>query len=236
MKFITKAVHNFFAKITLRKSVKDKTLLFKKVGWLITWVTPLNIPCLVRKIINVFTCHSVPTFFDHSSKSSWVLSFWRKLSPSAFSLCPSTWFSQPFPRTSSTRRMYADNWRSIWWNENGYWHKLPELFNGLPAALKHIMGPLQLSDHTVQNRQTGEQMTHWDMFKKATKFEFSLFNMVQCVICSLVRRFCTTWSLSYKGPIMISSFFSLCQPFCCRVMLFLSWKKFGELLLEFLLE
>ena len=34
------------------------------------------------------------------------------------------------------------------------------------------MGPLQLSDHVVQ---TGEQMTHWDMLNKATKFEFSLF-------------------------------------------------------------
>ena len=164
MKFITKAVHNFFEKITLRKSVKDKTLLSEKVGWLITWVTPLNIPCLVRKIIiNVFTCHSVPTFFDHSSKSSWVLSFWRKLSPSAFSLCPSTWFSQPFPRTSSTRRMCADNWRSIWWNKNGYWHKLPKLFLGLPAALEHT--------------------------------------------------------------VMINSFFSTCQPFCCRVTMFLSWVK-----------
>ena len=36
------------------------------------------------------------------------------------------------------------------------------------------MGPLQLSDHVVQNQQTGEQMTHWDMFNKATKFELSL--------------------------------------------------------------
>ena len=39
------------------------------------------------------------------------------------------------------------------------------------------MGPLQLSDHVVQNRQTEEQMTHWDMFNKATKFEFSLHKM-----------------------------------------------------------
>ena len=48
-----------------------------------------------------------------------------------------------------------------------------------------IMGILQLSNHVVQNGHTGEQMTHWDMLKKATKFEFSLFNMSQCVICSL---------------------------------------------------
>ena len=28
------------------------------------------------------------------------------------------------------------------------------------------MGPLQLSDHVVQNRQTGEQMTNWVMLYK----------------------------------------------------------------------
>ena len=33
---------------------------------------------------------------------------------------------------------------------------------------------LQLSDHVVQNRQTGEQIKHWDMLNKATKFEFSI--------------------------------------------------------------
>ena len=32
-------------------------------------------------------------------------------------------------------------------------------------------------------------MMHWDMLNKATKFEFSLFNMSQCVICSPVWRF-----------------------------------------------
>ena len=49
-------------------------------------------------------------------------------------------------------------------------------------------GLLQLSNHVVQNCHTGEQNTHWDMLKKATKFEFSLFNMSQCVICSPVWR------------------------------------------------
>ena len=48
------------------------------------------------------------------------------------------------------------------------------------------MGLLQLSNHVVQNRHTGEQMAHWDMLKKATKFEFSLFNVSQCIICSPV--------------------------------------------------
>jgi len=32
-----------------------------------------------------------------SSNISVVLSFWRKLSPSSFSFCPSMWFSHPFP-------------------------------------------------------------------------------------------------------------------------------------------
>ena len=53
---------------------------------------------------NVIT-GELPTFLDQSSNSSCVFSFCLKLSPSAFSLCPSTWFSHPLPRTSSTRRM-----------------------------------------------------------------------------------------------------------------------------------
>ena len=32
-----------------------------------------------------------------------------------------------------------------------------------------------LSDHGVENRQTGEQFTQWDTLNKVTKFEFSLF-------------------------------------------------------------
>ena len=51
------------------------------------------------------------------------------------------------------------------------------------------MDLLQLSNHAAQNRHTGEQMTHWDMLKKAAKFELSLFNMSQCVICSPVWQF-----------------------------------------------
>ena len=42
--------------------------------------------------------------------SSWPL----KASPSSFNFCPSAWSCHPFPRTSSTRRMYVSNWRSIW--------------------------------------------------------------------------------------------------------------------------
>ena len=37
------------------------------------------------------------------------------------------------------------------------------------------MGPLHLSDHVVQNHQTGEQMTHWDMWNKKKKFKFGGF-------------------------------------------------------------
>ena len=44
-----------------------------------------------------------------------------------------------------------------------------------PGVVVSQMGPLQLSDHVVHDRQTGEQMMHWDMLNKATKFEFSLF-------------------------------------------------------------
>ena len=39
------------------------------------------------------------------------------------------------------------------------------------------MSHFYLSDHVVQNLVTFEQMTHWVMLKKATKFEFFLFNM-----------------------------------------------------------
>ena len=51
------------------------------------------------------------------------------------------------------------------------------------------MGFLQLSDHVLQNRQTGEQKTHWDILNKENSNMVALFNMSQCVICSSVRRF-----------------------------------------------
>jgi len=56
----------------------------------------------------------------------------------------------------------------------------------LEKTVSWTMGFLQLSNHVVQNHHTGEQMTHWDTLKKATKFESSLFNMFQCIICSPV--------------------------------------------------
>ena len=63
------------------------------------------------------------------------------------------------------------------------------------------MGPWQLSDHVLQYRQTGEQMTPWDMLNKENSNLVTLLNMAQCVICSPVWRFCSTWSLSCNGPI-----------------------------------
>ena len=62
---------------------------------------------------NVNDKQSDVTFLDQSSNSSCVLSFSLKLSPSAFSFCPSTWLSHPLPSTASTRRIYASSCRSI---------------------------------------------------------------------------------------------------------------------------
>ena len=39
------------------------------------------------------------------------------------------------------------------------------------------MGLLQLSNHVVQNRQTGEQATHWDMLNKENSNLVALFNI-----------------------------------------------------------
>ena len=59
-----------------------------------------------------------------------------------------------------------------------------------PSSNPTRMIPLQISDHLVQNWQTGEQMTHWDMLNKATKFEF--FSVpVRHLLSSLA--ICTTW-------------------------------------------
>ena len=40
-------------------------------------------------------------------------------------------------------------------------------------------GPFEAEQSRGTNRQTGEQMTHWDMLNKATKFEFQF-------LCSLL--------------------------------------------------
>ena len=37
--------------------------------------------------------------------------------------------------------------------------------------------PFQLSDHAIQNCQTGEQMTHWAMLNKENSNLVALFNM-----------------------------------------------------------
>ena len=43
--------------------------------------------------------------------------------------------------------------------------------------VSQLIGPLQLSDHVVQNRQTGEQMTHWDILNNLV----ALLNMPHAV-------------------------------------------------------
>ena len=45
--------------------------------------------------------------------------------------------------------------------------------NFFPDSVK-VNGPwtsIEIHNHVVQNRHTGEQMTHWDMLNKATIFE-----------------------------------------------------------------
>ena len=91
-----------------------------------------------------------------------------------------------------------------------------------------VMGPLQLSDHVVQTRQTGEQMTHWDMLNKATKFGFSFFNMAQCVICSPVWRFVPRDRSAAKGPLRnyIGVFFNDITPAIQQLMPATAYKYF----------
>ena len=48
----------------------------------------------------------------------------------------------------------------------------------------NIMDSVQLSDPMVQNRQTGEQMTHRNMSKKENSNLVDLFNMSQCILLS----------------------------------------------------
>ena len=44
----------------------------------------------------------------------------------------------------------------------------------------------------TKNRQTEEQMTHWDILNEENSNLVALLNMSQCVICSPVWRFFTT--------------------------------------------
>ena len=64
----------------------------------------------------------------------------------------------------------------------------------------YTIGLLQLSNHVVQIRQTGEQMTHRDMLKKASKFEFSFFNVSQCVISLQFGDFVPRGRSAANGP------------------------------------
>ena len=54
------------------------------------------------------------------------------------------------------------------------------------------MGYLKLRDHVVQNLETGEQMTHWDKLKKATKSEFFCSTCPSAFFALQYGDFCTT--------------------------------------------
>ena len=49
-----------------------------------------------------------------------------------------------------------------------------------------------MSDHVVENPQTEEQMTHWDMSNKEHLNLVALFIISLCVICTPVWLFRTT--------------------------------------------
>ena len=84
-------------------------------------------------------------------------------------------------------------------------HRKPgcHIINNLLTKLaRAVLGnrPFAAERSRGTNRQTGEQMTHWDMLNKATKFEFSLFNMSPCVICSPVWQFLPRDRSAAKAP------------------------------------
>lgn len=62
--------------------------------------------------------------------------------------------------------------------------KLPLTFVDLTVVFPLVcnvtvqMGSLQLGDHVVQNRQTGEQMRHWDMLNKENSNFVAFFKHV----------------------------------------------------------
>ena len=69
------------------------------------------------------------------------------------------------------------------------WRSARQKFGIYKMSWSESNGPFAAERSRGTNRQTGEQMTHWEMLNKATNFEFSLFNMSPCVICFPVWRF-----------------------------------------------
>ena len=63
------------------------------------------------------------------------------------------------------------------------------------------MGPFQLSDHVVQHRQTGQQMTHWAMSNTENSNLVALFNMSQCVFALQFGDFVPRDRSAAKGPL-----------------------------------
>ena len=64
-----------------------------------------------------------------------------------------------------------------------------------------LNGPFAAEQSRGTKSPYWRQMTHWDMLNKENSNLVAFFNMSQCIICSPVWRFCTTWLLSCKRPI-----------------------------------
>ena len=59
-----------------------------------------------------------------------------------------------------------------------------------------------IGNFTAKRSRGTKANAHWDMLNKENSNLVALFIMSQCVICSPVWLFCTTWSLSLKGLII----------------------------------
>ena len=110
----TKKQHTSLAKVIT--SLVKLTLNFKKALFV-----PLAFCVSMLKIFPTTNNGLFCTLCDQSSNISWVFNFCLKLSPSVFKPCPSIWFSQSLPNTSSTRLKYACNCLSIYKEEQKPW-------------------------------------------------------------------------------------------------------------------
>ena len=88
------------------------------------------------------------------------------------------------------------------------------------------MGHLQLSDHEVQNRQTGEQKTHWEQrcWTKKTQIWWLCLTCPSASFAFQFGEFVPRDRSAAKGPMMwvswyllsdVDNFMSVRQRFCC---------------------
>ena len=70
-------------------------------------------------------------------------------------------------------------------------------------------GPFAAERSFGTNCQTGEQMMHWDMLDKASKFEFSLFNMSSASFAHQFGDFVPCDLSAAKGPLLFPGTFLL---------------------------